>query len=92
MGYGYVAVSHFATKQGCYFYEKLRRTDFLPVGDEREDEVLERGLFSASSDSEESMAGGMQYVGMSSLAGEIEEEGTTSGEGDPAELGIDFHQ
>ena len=69
---------------------KLRRTDFLPVGDEREDEVLERGLLSASSasDSEESMSGGMQYVGQSSLAGDID-EGMTSGEGEPIEGMVD---
>ena len=78
------------TKQGCYLYGKLRRADFLPVGDEREDEVLERGLLSASSDSEDSMSGGQQYVGMSSLAGGIEEEGMTSGEGEPLEMSIDF--
>ena len=89
-GYGYVAVSRFTTKQGCYLYGKLRCTDFLPVGDEREDEVLERGLLSASSasDSEESMSGGMQYVGQSSLAGDID-EGMTSGEGEPIEGMVD---
>ena len=82
-------MSRFTTKQGCYLYGKLRRTDFLPIGDEREDEVLERGLLSASSDSEDTMSGGMQYVGQSSLAGDIE-EGMTSGEGGPLEVTIDF--
>jgi len=30
-------------------YGKLRQSDFLPVGEEREDEILERGYHSASS-------------------------------------------
>ena len=34
-------------------YGKLRRTDFLPVGEEQEDEVLERGYLSVSSDDED---------------------------------------
>ena len=42
-GYGYVACSRFKTRAGCFLYGKLRRTDFLPVGEEQEDEVLERG-------------------------------------------------
>ena len=42
-GYGYVAVSRFKTQAGCHLYGKLRRTDFLPVGEEKEDEVLQRG-------------------------------------------------
>ena len=56
-------------------YGKPRRTDFLPVGEEREDEVLERGWDSvtSSSDSEH----GLQYVGKSALAAS-EEEGTVS--------------
>ncbi len=89
-GYGYVAVSRFISKKGCYLYGKLRRTDFLPVGAEREDEVLERGVLSESS--EDDMASGLQYLGMSSLAGEIEEEGMASGEEGMAsgEVGIDF--
>lgn len=52
-GYGYVACSRFKFRSGCYLYGKLRRSDFLPVGSEREDEVLERGYYSLdSSDSE----------------------------------------
>jgi hypothetical protein len=34
-------------------YGKLRRTDFLPVGEEQEGEVLERGYLSVSSDDED---------------------------------------
>ena len=37
----------------CYWYGKLRRTDFLPIGPDRDDEVFERGSESADSDSEE---------------------------------------
>ncbi len=86
-GYGYVAVSRFKSRSGCHLYGKLRRTDFLPVGAPREDEVLERGLLSASS--EDDMESGLQYLGSSSLAGDIEEEeGIASGE--QAEPDIDF--
>jgi hypothetical protein len=52
-GYGYVAVSRFRSRLGCYLYGKLRRTDFLPVGAETDDEVLERGYHSVSDDDEE---------------------------------------
>ena len=52
-GYGYVAVSRFKTRGGVFLYGKLRRTDFLPVGEEKEDEVLERGWESLPSSDEE---------------------------------------
>ena len=53
-GYGYVAVSRFRTKAGCHLYGKMRRTDFLPVGDEASDEDIERTAVSQSeSDSED---------------------------------------
>ena len=52
-GYAYVAVSRFRTRAGCHLYGKLRRSDFLPVGEDRKDEQLERGYYSLnSSDSE----------------------------------------
>ena len=52
-GYAYVAVSRFRTQGGCHLYGKLRRSDFLPVGEEQSDEHLERGYESLnSSDSE----------------------------------------
>ena len=47
-GYAYVAVSRFQSRAGCHWYGKLRRSDFLPVGEEKEDEVLERGVESES--------------------------------------------
>ena len=43
-GYAYVAVSRFQSRGGCHWFGKLRRSDFLPVGEEKEDEVLERGF------------------------------------------------
>ena len=52
-GYGYVAASRFKTRDGCYLYGKVRRTDFLPVGGDSEDEVLERGNMSETSDDED---------------------------------------
>ena len=51
-GYGYVGASRFRERAGVYLSDKIRRTDFLPVGDEQEDEVLERGYLSVSSDDE----------------------------------------
>ena len=52
-GYGYVAVSRFKSRAGCFIYGKLRRTDFLPVGPELPDEQIERGYISATTDSED---------------------------------------
>ena len=52
-GYAYVAVSRFRSKDGCFLYGKLRRTDFLPVGPDQDDEVSERGIYSETSDEEE---------------------------------------
>ena len=52
-GYAYVAISRFRTRAGCHLYGKLRSSDFLPVGEEKDDEHLERGYDSLnSSDSE----------------------------------------
>ena len=51
-GYGYVAVSRFKSREGCFLYGKLRQTDFLPVGEEKDSEIIERGLFSESDDSD----------------------------------------
>ena len=46
-GYGYVAISRFSSRLGCHLYGRIRRTDFLPVGEDRDDEVLEREIVSA---------------------------------------------
>ena len=51
-GYGYVAVGRFKLRQGCFLYGRLRRTDFLPVGEEQADEVFERDVESQSTDSD----------------------------------------
>ena len=59
-GYGYVAASRFKFRAGCYLFGKLRRTDFLPVGDEQEDEVLVRGYSSVSSGDSE--GAGLEYA------------------------------
>ena len=52
-GYGYVGVSRFRSRAGCFLYGKLWRADFLPVGEEQEEEVLDRGYLSESDDSDE---------------------------------------
>ena len=52
-GYGYVAVSRFKSREGCFLYGKLRQTDFLPVGEEKDSEIIERGVYSESDDSDE---------------------------------------
>ena len=59
-GYGYVACSRFKFRTGCYLYGKLRQNDFLPVGPELEDEVLERGYESVSS--ADSDGRGLEYA------------------------------
>ena len=59
-GYGYVAVSRFKSREGCFLYGKLRQTDFLPVGEGIESEILERGVLSETSDSDEQ---GIEFCG-----------------------------
>ena len=59
-GYGYVATSRFKSRAGCFLYGKMRRTDFLPVGEAQPDEVLERGTDSQSSDEDD--GGGLEYA------------------------------
>jgi len=59
-GYGYVAASRFKTRDGCFLYGKLPRTDFLPVGSPQPDEILERGYESVDSDDEEGK--GLEYA------------------------------
>ena len=44
-------------------YGKLRQTDFLPVGEGIESEILERGVLSETSDSDEE---GIEFVGVGS--------------------------
>ena len=54
-----MAVSRFRTRLGCYLYGRIRRSDFLPVGDDREDEVHERGYDSVDSSDDEDR--GLEY-------------------------------
>ena len=52
-GYGYVGCSRFKSRAGCHLFGKLRRTDFLPVGEPTADEVLERGYLTVDSDADD---------------------------------------
>ena len=58
-GYGYVGVSRFRSRSGCHLFGYLRRSDFLPVGPEKEDEQIERGIYSDESDEDMPMGGGI---------------------------------
>ena len=60
-GYAYVAISRFRSRAGCHLYGKLRQTDFLPVGIDRDDEVWERGDMSMDSGSSEYEGGHWAY-------------------------------
>ena len=62
-GYGYVAVSRFKSREGCFLYGKLRQTYFLPVGEDLESEILDRGVLSETTATEDE---GREYVGMGS--------------------------
>ena len=55
-----MACSRFKSRGGCYLYGKLRRSDFLPVGQELDEEVLERGYDSVST--ADSEGGGLEYA------------------------------
>ena len=48
-----MAVSRFRTRLGCYYFGRIRRSDFLPVGEEGEDEAVERGYYSVDSSDDE---------------------------------------
>ena len=63
-GYGYVGTSRFKNRAGVHVFGRLRRTDFLPVGEEKEADVLERGIDSESSDGSDDEEGdhGLQYA------------------------------
>ena len=62
-GYGYVAVSRFKSREGCFLYGKLRQSDFLPVGEDLDSEVLDRGVLSETTDSEDA---GREHCGLRS--------------------------
>ena len=67
-GYGYVAVSRFRTRGGCCLYGHKRRTDFLPVGGNEEDEVLERGYLSLTDSDSDSDPRGREYAANSDFS------------------------
>ena len=69
-GYGYVRENRFRARYGCYFFGKLRRTDFLPVDPDDSVEVLERGHESVDSGDEDGC--GLERMG----AGEQRDWGT----------------
>ena len=71
-GYAYVGCSRFKSRRGCYLYGKLRRSDFLPVGEEKEDEVLERGYESLDSSDDEGM--GLEHACQSNAFDDIDED------------------
>ena len=50
-GYGYVGASRFRSSRGLYFYGRVRRTDWLPVGAMKPDEQTRRSFDSQSSES-----------------------------------------
>ena len=69
-------------------YGRLRRTDFLPVGEEKEDEVLERGY--DSEDSGDDCERGLEYAfGSDSEADSEYQEALEGSELRGAEL-VDF--
>ena len=58
-GYGYVGVSRFRSRAGCHLFGYLRRSDFLPVGPDLDEEVWERGYDSAESEESDIMGCGI---------------------------------
>ena len=89
-GYGYVGVSRFRSRGGCYLYGKVRRTDFLPVGLPQEDEVLTRGYDSEGSDVSDGY--GLEYAFESDEDEGVDRDltaGSVSALADPC-LGRDF--
>jgi hypothetical protein len=71
-GFGYVGVSRFKSRAGCRLYGRLRATDFLPVGEPKESEQLERGYDSVSSDDDDGR--GLEYA-----FGSVSEESSEGG-------------
>ena len=51
-GYGYVAISRFKTQASVFHYGRLRRTDWLPIGDGTAAEQIRRSADSDTSDDE----------------------------------------
>ena len=51
-GYGYVGASRFRSRQGLFLYGRIRRSDWTPVGPQKDDWALRRGCDSMSSESD----------------------------------------
>jgi len=79
-GYGYVACSRFKTRAGCFLYGKMRRSDFLPVGEEKETEQVSRGV--ESEDSGSDSEGGMSNTGCAMEDASASEPGSDERDGD----------
>ena len=68
-----MAVSRFRTRLGCYYFGRIRRSDFLPVGEEGEDEVLERGYYSVDSSDDEERGREYRFADQTSVSDEASE-------------------
>ena len=73
-----VWLTKYRVPEGVYLYGKLRRTDFLPVGEDKEEEVLERGWDSETS-SDNSEHGIQYYGGLSGAADGMNSEEDSDG-------------
>ena len=51
-GYGYVGASRFRSRDGLFLYGKIRRSDWTPIGKQKDHWALTRGCDSMSSDSD----------------------------------------
>ena len=51
-GYGYVGASRFRSRDGLFLYGRVRRSDWTPVGPQKDHWALRRGGESMSSDSD----------------------------------------
>ena len=93
-GYAYVACSRFKTRAGCFLYGRLRVSDFLPVGGLREDgkirdeEVLERGYLSVSSDGDDGEGIALAYG--NPLAGGMDSDDDVPVVAPPSADDVDF--
>ena len=50
-GYGYVGASRFRSRDGLFLFGRIRRSDWTPVGPQKDDWALRRGCDSMSSES-----------------------------------------
>jgi hypothetical protein len=71
-GYAYVAISRFRTRLGVYLYGKVRRSDFLPVGNSKSEEQDTRGYLSESSN--DNCERGIELAGQNIFNAEFQDE------------------